>query len=150
MSDVVLNRRQQAKAQTRERVLDAARFLFANSGYFTVTMRDVARRMQMSTGAIFATVADKAALWTAAMGGPAPDARLAEEVALIQALRPGWTWQLRSDGQQHLAMLMAPTLPPFTSPTTDCYPGHGDSPAEALRQARLSAERHDSDRREAR
>lgn len=139
------NKRQRAKASTRAKAAEAARFLFANVGYFSTGIRDVAARMGMSTGAVFATVSDKAALWRLAMGGPAPSEQLAEEVALIQALRPGWSWVLRFNGREHLAGLTPPDFRPEAMPPSRAHSGRGDSPAEALRQARLEAERHDAD-----
>lgn len=140
------NKRVRAKAATVARLKTAARFLFTNVGYFDVGIRDIAQRMGMSTGSVFSNVPDKAALWRLAMGGPAPSERLAEEVALLQALRPGWGWVLRFNGKEHLAGLTPPDFRPKALPPTAAYSGRGDCPAEALRQARLEAERHDGDR----
>lgn len=140
------NKREAAKLRTLARLIDAARFLFTNVGYFDTGIRDIAKRMGMSTGAVFANVADKAALWRLAMGGPAPSEALAEEVALLQALRPGWGWVLRFNGAEHLAGLTPPDFRPNALPPCAAYSGRGACPAEALRQARLEAERHDADR----
>lgn len=61
-----LNRRQQAKARTRQKVLDAATVLFAGpGGYVGATIRDIAKGAGMSTGAVFANFEDKAALYRA-------------------------------------------------------------------------------------
>lgn len=139
--------RARKKAATRARLIDAARFLFSNVGYFDVGIRDVASRMGMSIGAVFAHVEGKAALWRLAMGGPPPSEALAEELALIFAQRPGWDFVLRSAGGGFLALLTAPDYRPFTDAAVDCHTGKGDSPAEALRQARIAAERGDADRR---
>lgn len=141
------NKRVRARAATATQLRAAARFLFTNVGYFGVGVRDVAARMGKSTGAVFNHVPDKASLWRFAMNGPAPSEQLAEEVALIQALRPGWGWVLRFNGKEHLAGLTPPDFRPNALPPTAAYSGRGDSPAEALRQARLEAERHDADRR---
>lgn len=62
------NRRQQAKARTRARVLTAATELFARDGYAAATIRDIAKRAGMSTGAVFANFKDKAALYRAIHG----------------------------------------------------------------------------------
>lgn len=140
------NRRAVAKAATRARLIDAARFLFINAGYFGTGIRDIADRMKMSTGAVFANIDTKAGLWVAAMGGDAPDERLAEEVALVQALRPGWAWQLRFTGTEHLASLNAPHYRPLSDAGKDIYFGRASTPAEALRQARIDAERGDAAR----
>lgn len=58
-----LNRRQAAKIRTRQKVLDAARDLFAERGYDAATIRDIAKGAGMSTGAVFANFQDKAELF---------------------------------------------------------------------------------------
>jgi len=58
-----LNRRQAAKVRTRQKVLDAARNLFAERGYDAATIRDIAKVAGMSTGAVFANFQDKAELF---------------------------------------------------------------------------------------
>lgn len=60
-----LNRRQQAKAQTRGKVMQAGRELFSELGYEGATIRDIARRAGMSTGAVFANFTDKTDLFEA-------------------------------------------------------------------------------------
>lgn len=62
-----LNRRQAAKVRTRQKVLDAARALFAERGYEPATIRDIARGAGMSTGAVFANFQDKAELFEAVL-----------------------------------------------------------------------------------
>lgn len=62
-----LNKRQLAKAATREKVLKAARDLWAEPGsYERGTIRQIAEAAGMSTGAIFANFKGKAELWAAA------------------------------------------------------------------------------------
>jgi AcrR family transcriptional regulator len=56
-------RRALAKQQTREKILAAARELFAERGYEGATIRDIARSAGMSTGAVFASFADKSELF---------------------------------------------------------------------------------------
>ena len=131
------NRRQLAKAATRARLIAAARELFTEVGYFDTGIRDIAAAMNMSTGAVFNQVEDKAALWRLAMGGPAPSEALAQEVALIMAQRPGWSWLLRFNGEEYLAAL----VPPAYLPDLLASGARGDSPAAALHMARLVAER---------
>lgn len=63
-----LNRRQAAKVRTRQKVLDAARALFAERGYDAATIRDIAKGAGMSTGAVFANFQDKAELFEAVLG----------------------------------------------------------------------------------
>jgi len=62
-----LNRRQAAKVRTRQKVLDAARALFAERGYEPATIRDIAKGAGMSTGAVFANFQDKAELFEAVL-----------------------------------------------------------------------------------
>jgi len=62
-----LNRRQAAKIKTRQKVLDAARTLFAERGYEPATIRDIAKGAGMSTGAVFANFQDKAELFEAVL-----------------------------------------------------------------------------------
>lgn len=60
-----LTRRALAKLRTRQIVLDAAKALITERGYEAATVRDIARRAGMSTGAVFANFADKADLFNA-------------------------------------------------------------------------------------
>ncbi|MGV3578592.1 TetR/AcrR family transcriptional regulator [Brevundimonas sp.] len=62
-----LNRRQAAKVRTRQKVLEAARSLFAERGYEPATIRDIAKGAGMSTGAVFANFQDKAELFEAVL-----------------------------------------------------------------------------------
>lgn len=65
-----LNKRQRAKAATRQKVLDAGKALFETVGYEAATIRAIAARAGMSTGAVFANFDDKRALYVAAFGHP--------------------------------------------------------------------------------
>ncbi|MES2033031.1 MAG: TetR/AcrR family transcriptional regulator [Pseudomonadota bacterium] len=60
-----MTRRAMAKQQTREKVLQSARDLFIERGYEGATIRDIARAAGMSTGAVFASFADKTELFDA-------------------------------------------------------------------------------------
>jgi len=62
-----LNRRQAAKARTREKVLDSAKTLFESKGYEQATIRDIAEGAHMSTGAVFANFDDKLDLFAAVL-----------------------------------------------------------------------------------
>lgn len=62
------NLRKLAKATTRAKVLEAGRELFDERGYEAATIRAVARRVGMSTGAVFASFTDKADLYRAVYG----------------------------------------------------------------------------------
>ena len=61
--DSLPNRRAQAKLQTRQKVLVAARQMFAQQGYEGATIRDIATAAGMSTGAVFANFTDKSDLF---------------------------------------------------------------------------------------
>jgi len=52
-------RREREKSETRDKILDAARELFANEGYEGVSMRRVAEKIEYSPTAIYVHFADK-------------------------------------------------------------------------------------------
>lgn len=52
-----------AKQRTREKILAAAAALFSRHGYDGATIRDIAKNAGMSTGAVFASFADKSELF---------------------------------------------------------------------------------------
>jgi len=60
-----LTRRALAKQHTRRLLLDAAKRLFNERGYEAATVRDIAAAAGLSTGAVFASFADKADLFGA-------------------------------------------------------------------------------------
>ena len=74
-----LTRRAIAKQQTREKVLQAARQLFTERGYEGATIRDIAKAAGMSTGAVFASFADKSELFG--------DILTADQAAMADAMR---------------------------------------------------------------
>ncbi|HTQ03625.1 MAG TPA: TetR/AcrR family transcriptional regulator [Polyangiaceae bacterium] len=55
-------RRERERQELRQRILDAARELFAARGYESVTMREIARRIEYSATALYKHFADKEAL----------------------------------------------------------------------------------------
>jgi AcrR family transcriptional regulator len=57
------NQRALAKQRTREKILAAAVALFSERGYEGATIRDIAKAAGMSTGAVFASFADKSDLF---------------------------------------------------------------------------------------
>ena len=63
-SETPPTRRTLAKQRTRQKLLDAARRLFAERGYEAATVRDIAAAADLSTGAVFASFSDKAELFT--------------------------------------------------------------------------------------
>jgi AcrR family transcriptional regulator len=54
--------RETRKAETRARVVEAARTLFASRGYAEATIRDIARQAGVAPGSVFTTFASKAEL----------------------------------------------------------------------------------------
>lgn len=67
-----LTNRQKAKARTRAKMITKARDLFATRDYHAVTIRDIAKAMRMTTGAIFGHFSGKAELFEAALGFAPP------------------------------------------------------------------------------
>jgi AcrR family transcriptional regulator len=61
------SRRADAKARTRTKILEAAKGLFMDRGYDAATIRDIAARAELSTGAVFASFTDKADLFNAVL-----------------------------------------------------------------------------------
>ena len=58
-----MTRRALAKQRTRRQLLDAAKRLFNERGYEAATVREIAAAAGLSTGAVFASFADKADLF---------------------------------------------------------------------------------------
>lgn len=65
-------KRGRAAAHTRSKVIAAAADLFATRGYPNVGIRDVAKAVNMSTGAVFSHFKDKDELWRTATGREPP------------------------------------------------------------------------------
>ena len=86
-------RRAQAKRRTREKIVAAAKSLFAERGYEASTIRDIAKTAGMSTGAVFASFTDKSDLFT--------EIAETEQAALYQAM------QLAGAGLSGRAAVMA-------------------------------------------
>lgn len=87
-----LNKRQLAKAATREKLLHTARVLWAPAGsYEPVTIRDIAAAAGMSTGSIFANWTGKEDLWRDAMGYEPPvDCEAVRAALKAQAAQARW------------------------------------------------------------
>ena len=83
LQDRPLTGRALAKQRTRQKILEAARALFNERGYDGATVRDIAKAAGMSTGAVFASFADKAELFDEIVAG---DYR-ALEADMAEALR---------------------------------------------------------------
>ena len=74
MTAEITNKRTLAKMRTRQRVMDAARTVWTAPGSFNSngTIRDIAKKAGLSTGAIFANFDSKEDLWLAVFECPAP------------------------------------------------------------------------------
>ena len=100
------NQRALAKRRTREKVLAAGKRLFSEHGYEGATIRDIARDAGMSTGAIFASFADKSDLFGEILAAE-QDALLATMRA-ARAERPGAAAvvvMLEAAAERHMAEL---------------------------------------------
>lgn len=94
--------RAQRKANTRQKALDAAHAAFRSADYHSVTIRELAEAMSMSTGAVFNSFSGKADLFETAMGfappldGPlcraAPMLREALELSINGLARNSEAW----------------------------------------------------------
>ena len=93
-----MTRRALAKQQTRRRLIAAAKALAAGRGYEGATLRDIASRAGLSTGAVFANFKDKADLFAAAI--------LDDDETLLAAMQRA-AQEAHSPGQALLAMLLA-------------------------------------------
>lgn len=78
-----------AREKTHRDLLEAAARLFRERGFVAVTIRERAREVGKSTGAIFAHFSGKDAVWLAAMNSPPPDIEMAEKLAVLQSEHPG-------------------------------------------------------------
>lgn len=87
-----MNRRQLAKAATREKLIIVARALWAEPGsYEPVTIRVIASAAGLSTGSIFSNFAGKEDLWRVAMGYEPPvDSADVREALKERATQARW------------------------------------------------------------
>lgn len=133
-----LNRRQQAKAASRSRVLEAARKAFTTVGYARATMRDIAAMAGLTTGAIFNSFDSKDELWTAVFGGPPPDLALADQIARIRGELPTHNWTLSCHGGSHFASVHTHDFHPVDG-SGKCFTARRPTAAEAISAARAAA-----------
>lgn len=85
------NKRELAKAATKAKAIAAAKKLWAEPGSFdTVSIREIAKEMGMSTGSIFANFSGNQELWLAAMGYPAP-----HDCAEVRELMKSKAWEAK-------------------------------------------------------
>lgn len=127
------NLRQQSKARTLEKVADAARALFQTVGYTDTTIRAIAVKAGMSTGAFFASFKDKAECYRGLFGHDplTPEQGLAMAAALRRAesFIQGFEGDPLQEGVDVLLAEIRSVLPPApTEPTPE-------DEAEPMREA---------------
>lgn len=97
-----LNRRQAAKVATRAKLLAAAKALFEAVGHERATIRDIAAKAGMSTGAVFANFKDKADLYRTVYGHdpltPEQGLRLARALREAEAFISGFEGDEMQEG----------------------------------------------------
>lgn len=132
----------QTKAATRQRILDAARHLFADRGYDETATRDIARAAGIASGTLFNYFPTKEAIVaclareavTGAGEGKRHDSARAE--SLEEALFSVIATSLRKlkPLRRHLPILLETSLSPLASGADD-----GDDDATSLRAGHLEA-----------
>lgn len=137
--------RRRCKSETIQMIVTAGRFLFTHVGYFDVRFGDVAARAGVALNTVRAHFNDKADLWREAMHCPPPDPRLAEEVALAAVTCPDQPVQIYAHGLRCRASIGNPARI-LTVQGAAAFSGEGTTPAEAMRQARISADRFGHER----
>lgn len=108
------NRRQVAKQQSRQRILNAARELFISAGFHATTIRAIAAKAGLSTGAIFASFNDKVEIYEAiykhAPISPEQGAQLAASLRTAEAFIAGFEGDPMQDGVDLLLSQMRAAL----------------------------------------
>src|SRR5437899_1394827 len=100
-----MTRRQEAKAATRAKVLEAARTAFETLGYERATIRDMANSYGMSTWAIFASFSGKAELYTELYGHPPISPEVGRQLlAALKALRAAVAASPAMQGREHVGL----------------------------------------------
>jgi len=133
-----LNRREQAKAASRAKVIEAAREAFTTVGFAQATMREIAALAGLSTGAIFNSFDSKDELWTAVFGGPPPDLALADQLARIRGELPTHNWTLSCHGDSFFASVHTRDFHPVDG-TGKSFTARRATAAEAISAARAAA-----------
>lgn len=83
MIDPTLNKRQQSKLRTADKIKTAARTVFHREGYAAATMRSIAAEAGMSTGSIYANYKDKDELYMDLYGHPPVTPEVGREALLV-------------------------------------------------------------------
>jgi AcrR family transcriptional regulator len=95
--------REQRKANTRERLLDAARSAFADSGFHGASVEEIATRAGFSTGALYSNFDGKEDLFLELMERAIDEH--AEEIARAVAERPSVSERAEGGARQWMSMI---------------------------------------------
>jgi AcrR family transcriptional regulator len=95
--------REQRKANTRERLLDAARSAFADSGFHGASVEEIATRAGFSTGALYSNFDGKEDLFLELMERAIDEH--AEEIARAVAERPSVSERAAGGARQWMSMI---------------------------------------------
>lgn len=154
------DRRERARQETRQRILDVARDLFAVEGYEAVTMRRIAEKVEYSPAALYLHFADKDELFRAlcvndfaALGAHLVKLEhVADPVVRLRRLFGAYLDFAIERPNQYRLLFMAPrpagTLPlaeDDPAPALDAYGHLRDTLAEALAAGRLREGLRDPD-----
>lgn len=159
----VMERRERERVDTREKILDAARELFAEKGYDGVTMRKVAEKIEYSPTAIYVHFQDKEQLFleichTDYRRLAETFARLAQIADPVERLRKvGHAYmQFGIENPNHYRMMFMTSHPPLAdakmekemgkgNPEEDAYAFLVQTVQDALRAGAFRPELNDAD-----
>lgn len=156
----IQERRQREKEETREKIMDGARALFAEEGYEAVTMRRIAEKIEYSPTAIYFHFADKADLFRAICAQDFLSlarrfqtiARVEDPVERLAAIGRAYAdFGFRHPNHYRL-MFMTPNLPVVTeegggkagNPEENAYVFLLETVTEAIQSGRLRTDLKDS------
>jgi AcrR family transcriptional regulator len=154
-------RREREKAETRQRILDAARELFATRGYDAVTMRSIAEKIEYTATALYFHFEDKEALLGALCTEDflafakefQASAGIADPVERIKSIGRAYIRFAVAHPNQYRFMFMTPLPPRHVdegllergNPTQDAYAFLRNCVVDAIAAGRLRAEYADPD-----
>ncbi len=157
----ITERRERERQEIREKILDAARELFASHGYEAVTMRRIAEKIEYSPTAIYFHFEDKEALlrdlcdtdFGALAAHFQTIARIADPIERLRQIGLAYTEFGLEHPNQYRFMFMTPrpALPPDSSalekgnPEEDAYAFLRETIAQGISQGRFRPELQDAD-----
>jgi AcrR family transcriptional regulator len=151
-------RRERETAETRNKILDAARELFAEHGYQAVTMRSIAQRIGYTATSIYFHFADKEALlreicrldFLAFAREFARSSAVADPLARLKSI--GWAYvQFALEHPNHFRLMFMTPLPPQQpalakgDPAEDAYAYLLQCVREALAAGRFRPDLEDAE-----